>query len=132
MRIVEETLQFEGSTLAPGSIPLDWRTATPDYFRTLGIPMVEGRYFQESDTMDHGRLGSSTSAGRVWCGESKCNRQAIQMSVPAPALNFLHSPAEHILYKTQDSGRLRCRLAELQSRENSGGRNWHYGCNDCD
>jgi predicted permease len=51
------TLTFEGSTLPPDSVPLDWRTATPDYFRTMGIPLIEGRYFQEWDTIDHPLVG---------------------------------------------------------------------------
>ena len=31
------------------STPVDWRTATPDYFRTLGIPLVQGRSFTDRD-----------------------------------------------------------------------------------
>jgi predicted permease len=30
-------------------VPADWRTATPDYFRTLQIPLRQGRDFTESD-----------------------------------------------------------------------------------
>src|SRR5262245_23626841 len=46
------TLEFDGSTLSTDGVSLDWRTATPDYFPTLAIPLIEGRYFAESDTAD--------------------------------------------------------------------------------
>ena len=57
------TLEFEGTTLprTPQGIlqtgNFDWRTATPDYFRTLGIPLIQGRVFEESDTADRPLVG---------------------------------------------------------------------------
>jgi len=57
------TLDFEGSSLprtSQGAVQIgnfDWRTATPDYFRTLGIPLIQGRVFQDSDTADHPLVG---------------------------------------------------------------------------
>jgi len=68
------TLEFEGIapersggiSAAPPSV--DWRTATPDYFRTLGIPLMEGRFFEESDSADRPRVGiiDEQLARRLW------------------------------------------------------------------
>jgi len=39
------------SLLQPGqSVPIDWRSVSPDYFRTMAIPLVRGRFFNEGDT----------------------------------------------------------------------------------
>lgn len=47
-----DTFQLEGQTLPPGEINpiVSDATVTPDYFRLLGIPLVEGRYFNDHDT----------------------------------------------------------------------------------
>jgi len=38
------------SALAPGqSVPIDWRVVSPDYFRTMRIPLFEGRVFTDAD-----------------------------------------------------------------------------------
>jgi putative ABC transport system permease protein len=76
-------LEFEGSTLprTPAGVSdtglLDWRTATPDYFRTLGIPLIEGRFFQESDAADHPRVGiiDERLARLVWPNQSAIGKR---------------------------------------------------------
>jgi putative ABC transport system permease protein len=44
------TFRIEGQVLEPGFAPdADLRSVTPDYFRTLGIPLIRGRVFNGSD-----------------------------------------------------------------------------------
>jgi putative ABC transport system permease protein len=76
-------LSFEGTTLPQSPIgvtqtgSLDWRTATPDYFRTLGIPLIEGRSFEESDTADHKQVGiiDERLARLVWPNQSAIGKR---------------------------------------------------------
>jgi len=43
-------VEFEGVGPQAAKVPMvDSRTATPDYFRTIGIPLVRGRSFTEAD-----------------------------------------------------------------------------------
>lgn len=44
-------LKAEGKVPAPNEpIPSgDWRTASPEYFRAAGIPLIKGRFFDETD-----------------------------------------------------------------------------------
>ena len=55
----------------------DWRTATPDYFRTLGIPLIEGRFFQDSDTSDRPRVSiiDERVARLVWPNQSAIGKR---------------------------------------------------------
>ena len=72
------SLEFEGSSVQPaGGLSLDWRTATPDYFRTLGISLVEGRFFEESDAADRPRVGiiDERLARLVWPNQSALGRR---------------------------------------------------------
>jgi predicted permease len=44
-------IEFEGVDRSRGAIPsVDYRTATPGYFRTLQIPILNGRTFADTDT----------------------------------------------------------------------------------
>jgi putative ABC transport system permease protein len=53
------SLVIEGRPLPEGATPreVDWRLVTPSYFRTMGIPLVSGRLFEETD-----RSGTPTVA----------------------------------------------------------------------
>src|SRR5207302_1913792 len=52
------SIEFEGDTLPVHRIGnCDWRTATPDYFRAMGIPLVAGRLFTEADRADTKAVG---------------------------------------------------------------------------
>lgn len=46
-------INVEGYTPPPGrELQVDIRTASPDYFRTMGIPLIKGRFFSEYDTTE--------------------------------------------------------------------------------
>jgi predicted permease len=46
-------ISVEGYTPPPGQeLQVDIRTASTDYFRTMQIPLVAGRFFSEQDTLD--------------------------------------------------------------------------------
>jgi putative ABC transport system permease protein len=60
------------SKLEPGgAVPMDWRTVSPDFFRTLGIPLLRGRIFDEHDTSESAQVMvvSRLTAERVWGSE---------------------------------------------------------------
>src|SRR5205807_1625888 len=48
-----DTFEIEGQTLAPGELNpiISHINVGPDYFRTLGIPMVKGRHFTLHDSL---------------------------------------------------------------------------------
>jgi putative ABC transport system permease protein len=53
---VESAMSFRVDGRAgppPGSEPIaNWRSVSPDYFRTLGVPVLRGRAFNERDSRD--------------------------------------------------------------------------------
>ncbi len=50
---VSTGLTFEGRSFAPGNAPMSVVDAvTPDYFQTLGIPLMTGRMFMKADNWD--------------------------------------------------------------------------------
>jgi putative ABC transport system permease protein len=78
------TLEFEGLTAsadsqARGGPPpsLDSRVATPDYFRTLGIPLIEGRFFADSDTADRPPVAiiDAQLSQRLWPNQSAIGKR---------------------------------------------------------
>jgi putative ABC transport system permease protein len=60
------------SLLEPGqSIPIDWRSVSPAYFRTMGIPLLQGRLFTDADTdaAPNVMIVSQGAAERIWGSE---------------------------------------------------------------
>ncbi|HKQ63176.1 MAG TPA: FtsX-like permease family protein, partial [Candidatus Polarisedimenticolaceae bacterium] len=67
-----------GVPAADGSEPsADWRMVTPDYFRTLALPLREGRAFTDEDREGLPRVVvvSETLARRCWPGSSAVGRR---------------------------------------------------------
>jgi putative ABC transport system permease protein len=52
--------------------PVDRHYVAPDHFKTLGIPLVQGRAFTATDDADHPRVAiiSETAAKKFWPGEN--------------------------------------------------------------
>jgi putative ABC transport system permease protein len=73
-------------TLPPG-VPAvaHYRTATPDYFRTMGIPLVQGRAFEAGDREDRPRVAvvSAAAARRFWPDRAAVGEH-FQIDVPGP------------------------------------------------
>jgi putative ABC transport system permease protein len=71
-------VEFDGGALDSDQIGgVDWRTITPDYFRTLGIPLVQGRFFDKSDTENRPMVGiiDEQLARRVFPNESAIGKR---------------------------------------------------------
>src|SRR5262245_48831879 len=71
-------IQFEGTDLPVNRIEnVDWRTVTPGYFQTLGIPVLRGRTFSESDTEDSKLVGiiDDRIASRVWPNQNPVGKR---------------------------------------------------------
>jgi putative ABC transport system permease protein len=64
------SLVVDGNTDQASQPTVDYRTASPDYFRALGIPLLRGRTFRDDDREDRARVGvvSTSMAQRLWPG----------------------------------------------------------------
>jgi putative ABC transport system permease protein len=70
--------QIEGRVTAIGEDPLLYfQTASPGYFRLMGIPLLQGRTFAESDNEDSAPvlIINREMARRFWPGESPVGRR---------------------------------------------------------
>ena len=56
---------------------VDWRTVTPEYFQAMGIPLIEGRTFAESDRQDAQPVGiiDERLARRAWPNHNAVGRR---------------------------------------------------------
>ena len=65
------------SALAPGqSVPIDWRIVSPDYFRTMRIPLFEGRFLTDADGPDARPVVvvSRKAADKLWGSDDPLGR----------------------------------------------------------
>jgi putative ABC transport system permease protein len=79
-RLNANDMQFEGIERTPDGPPHNvdyWQFVTADYFSTMGIPLVEGRLFEESDVEGTVpvALVNETMARTFWSGESPVGRR---------------------------------------------------------
>jgi predicted permease len=73
-------IMFEGKTLQPGDPPWNvdyWQIVADDYFTTLRIPLVEGRYLEAGDAPGAplAAVVNEAMARKFWPGESPLGRR---------------------------------------------------------
>ncbi|HEY2433999.1 MAG TPA: ABC transporter permease [Vicinamibacterales bacterium] len=72
-------LVIEHRAPSPGAVPMraDARLVSTDYFATLGIPLVRGRFFTEHDTESSAKVAILNAAAvrRYWPGEDPLGRR---------------------------------------------------------
>src|SRR3954467_9781754 len=72
-------IQIEGKPTAPGEPGprVDLHLASPDYFRTMGIPLIHGRVFTGDDRQETPQVGilSQSLARRAFGGENPLGRR---------------------------------------------------------
>jgi predicted permease len=69
---ISSPLVIHGRPTTPDAVPRVFLTsATPDYFRTAGIPLLRGRGFEPTDTLQSRMVAivNDTAARRFWPGE---------------------------------------------------------------
>jgi predicted permease len=80
------TTIVEGYTPTAGTdaVELGYTGITPDYFRTVGLAVLEGRAFDGTDTLANGRVGilNQAAATRFWGGEPAAGRRLRSQSQP--------------------------------------------------
>ena len=61
------------------AIPVDWRTISPDYFRTMQIPLLRGRDFNDQDLAGAPLVAivSQETAARLWRDDDPIGREII-------------------------------------------------------
>ena len=63
---------------------VNWESATPGYFRSMGIPLLRGRTFAETDTATSPSvvIVSEVMAARMWPGEDAIGKRLRLQGVP--------------------------------------------------
>jgi putative ABC transport system permease protein len=78
-------IKLEGKgPYAPGESPLiEFRVVSSDYFRSLSIPLVRGRYFTEQDGRNSpGVIINKIMADQIWPGEDPIGKHVFDDPVP--------------------------------------------------
>jgi putative ABC transport system permease protein len=87
-----DTFAIEGQPLAPGEINpiVSDVVISADYFRTLGVPLIRGRYFDEHDTADSAPVAivSESMARRFFKNSDPLGLRLMQ-SGPGSGVNWM-------------------------------------------
>jgi putative ABC transport system permease protein len=77
--VVELSAAGPASALPDEQITAEYKLIDPEYFRTLGIPLIEGRYLADSDDDEtHGVVVISKSLARaLWPGDSPIGNRVV-------------------------------------------------------
>ncbi len=72
-------------------------SVSPDYFRTIGVPIVEGRAFTDQDRPDTPRVAivNETFARRYWPGESAVGKTLRSRASDGPLFEIVGVAADH-------------------------------------
>ncbi|HVD76773.1 MAG TPA: ABC transporter permease, partial [Vicinamibacteria bacterium] len=75
--VTVEGQPLDWGSVSKNSLSVNWEAATPDYFRAVGTPLVEGRTFTEYDSPDAAKVVvvSRSLARRGWPGESALGKR---------------------------------------------------------
>ncbi len=98
------TVEFERANQAPGQLEAtDDTTTTPDYFRALGIPLLQGRSFTEQDNANAPLVVmlDEQVARRAWPGESPIGKRV--RSGPTSPWAEVVGVVGHIRHETLES-----------------------------
>ena len=69
-------LTLEGQAVAEMERPIaDFRCISPDFFRTMGIPLLRGREFEEGDRQRDVTVISALTAERLWPGQDALGKR---------------------------------------------------------
>jgi putative ABC transport system permease protein len=71
-------VSVEGQEASPGQKPdVVWSSATPDYFRAMGIPLIQGRFFGDQDAQGAPPVAviSKSLARRLWPTEDAVGKR---------------------------------------------------------
>ena len=77
-RGVTGRLTIEGRAVAPGQEPeIEFRRASSEYFRALGVKLIDGRYFNDQDNAQSPDVAilNESAARRFWPGEDPLNKR---------------------------------------------------------
>jgi putative ABC transport system permease protein len=95
-------VQFEG--VNDPTYQTDWRSVTPDYFRTLAIPLVRGRWFTDADTEQSPNVGviDERLAHAVW-GDANPIGRRFRMAVDKAPWITIVGVVGHIRHDTLEA-----------------------------
>ena len=108
-------LTTEQSALPPGTaVPIDWRIASPGYFKSMGIPLLRGRDFTDADDPSAPlvMIVSQATAKKFWGDADPLGRTLRRSADPSKAFTIVGVVGDvHNTALTQESPALYYPLA---------------------